>query len=305
MKKMYWNLYKVVIGLSILIFLFLKVGIANIGRLLIGFDFEYVIPIIISLALIFFWEVLNIKVLISKINSVGYFKLFKYHLLSWSVGLFVPGKIGQFSIIPLLKKEGVGMGKGSAIILIDKFMTLLTLSILALCGFFIFFSVKQAFTIFGILIVLALVVIFSLKDKSRSFIKKFILRKHAIKFEGFSKTMKFYLKDCKKRLLLNFLITMIKWATSATMIFLLFLSFNYFVDYYKILLITPMGVLVSFIPISLSGLGIRESTVAFLYSQIGVSSVAVVSVYLVNLVINYIVGAVSATLFLHEFGKHT
>ncbi len=305
MKKRYWNFLRLIIGVGILLLLFYKVGIARIVGLLAEFNFKYILPIMMSLVLIFLLEALNLKILLGGIKSVSYLRVLKYHLLSWSVGLFVPGKIGQFSIVYLLKKEGIGMGSGGAVVLVDKLVTLLTLSILTLCGFFIFFSLELALVMLFVLVAGALLIMAALHGKSRSLVKRFILRKHSVKFKGFSKMLKSYIKegDGRKRLLLNFLLTFFKWGVSATMIFFLFLSFNHFVDYSKILLITPMGVLISFVPVSLSGLGIRESTVAFLYSQIGVSAIAVVSVYLVNLVINYLVALCGAMLFLGEFKK--
>jgi uncharacterized membrane protein YbhN (UPF0104 family) len=73
------------------------------------------------------------------------------------------------------------------------------------------------------------------------------------------------------------------------------------VDFLYIFLITPVGVLVSLIPISINGIGIREYAVVILYEIVGVDGASVIAVYVLNLIVNYVVGLISIILFLQEF----
>tara|TARA_Y100000034_G_scaffold47855_1_gene59030 strand:+ start:1313 stop:2224 length:912 start_codon:yes stop_codon:yes gene_type:complete len=303
MKKAYLNLLKFIIGIGIFILLFYKVGAVQIGKLLIQFNFWYLPIILLTLITTLFLQALNIKILLNKIHKINFLKLFKYYLLSWSFGLFIPGKIGQFSIVALFKKNNINFGYSTAIILLDKIITLATLSILALIGFAFFFSFKQTIIIFLMLVIIGIIGLFTLHSTGRKLIKKYILRKYAHKFQGFAKTLRFYITKCKKQIILNLFFTFIKWLVSAAVIYYIFMSFNYNINFWIVFLITPMGTLSSFIPISLSGLGVRESTVAFVYNLISVDAITVVSVYIVSLIINYILALVCISFFLEEFNN--
>ena len=84
----------------------------------------------------------NLKILLSPLSkNISFYKIFYYSVLSWAVGLFVPGKIGEFSFVPLLKNEGVRVGHGSAIFILDKLITLVVLSIFSLIGIYLFFDI--------------------------------------------------------------------------------------------------------------------------------------------------------------------
>ena len=304
MKKIYLNILRFSVGIILLLFLFYKVGVKEVYISITNLNLIYILPMLFFYIFIFLVEAYNQKILTDKLKKIPFKKFMKYHMLSWSVGMFVPGKIGQFSMVQLLKKEGISLGRGLAAVLLDKLTTLLTLFILTALSLLLFFELQFALKIIALIAAAGIIFSFLIfHSGSRKLVKRFILRKHAEKFEGFSSTMKEYAGIHKDALISNFLITFLKWGISAAMVFFLFLSFNYPVDYIKIILIMPAGVLVSFIPISISGIGTREATAAFLYSAVGVAASVVLSVYLLNLAMNYLLAIACTVIFMHEFGK--
>ena len=164
-----------------------------------------------------------------------------------------------------------------------------------------FFSYGQALRLIMIMIIGLVIMVYSiLSERGRSFIRKHILRGFSKYFEGFSKTLFFYLKKQKKVLLLNFLLTLLKWVILALVISFLFVSFNSPMPFIYVLLISVITTIISLVPISISGLGVREASAVYLFSKVGATIVITASVQLINLVIVYSISITTLILFLKE-----
>lgn len=294
MKKI--NLFlKLFIGLSILFALFYKIGFNEVYKTLITFNFFFLPLVFITYIISFILGTLNLKILLNSLNlKINFWKLAKYYQLSWSFGLFIPGRLGEFSLVYFLKKENLVSGKGTAIAVIDKIITVAVTSLFAIVGFFIFFTTEQAIRLMGILILGFLILLFFiLSEPGRELIKKYVLRSYSEKFKGFSKTLFFFLREQKKRLLLNALITVIKLVVTALTVYLFFAAFNQNVLFVDVLVITAIGTIISMIPVTISGLGIRESITVFLFSEVGIPTTVTASVMVVALILNYTIAGLS------------
>ena len=293
MNKKQANIIKFILGLSILFFVFYKIGLKEIYKTILEMNFFFAIPFVIIFYIMFFiLGTINLKILLNPIKKVPFKKLLKYYALSWSFGLFVPSKIGEFSLIFLLKKEKIPIGKTTAISVIDKTITLITFVIFSAIGFLIFFNPMDSLKFTLILLSILFIGIFSiLSNKVRNIIKKLIGKYH-IYFKGFSKTLFSYLKENKRVLFMNFILTIIKWGLiDAGLVFIYFLAFGKVVNPLYIILITAITLTVGLIPITINGLGIKTPTAIFLYGQIGIISPIVASVYLIDLVIKYLIAS--------------
>lgn len=307
MKRLLWNILRAVIGIAIIILLILKVDSSALLGLFGSLRYSYLLLMVVFLAVLYSIEVLNIKNLTNVIGGrISYKNLFKLHMLSYSIGLFIPGKIGQqFSLIYLLSKKGIKLGNASAVVVLDKIITLASLFIISILGFYFLLpdihnAVRARATFLIILIILAgyfLVI----NSKGRGLIKKYILRRFSGKFAGFSSTLRNFYKSNIHIVLLNFALTTAKFFISALIIFCFFMSLGFNVNIYYIFVINAMVIIVSFIPLTPNGIGIRESAAVYLFGLVGVSSVAVVGAYLLNIVVNYLTGLFSLILFFNEF----
>lgn len=299
----FWGVFKIAFGFLLFFLLIRKVGINNIIDLFYFIKpFYLVIGIIINL-IAMFSEAVNIKIFYNILNGkIGFIKMFKYYLISQSIGLFTPGKLGQFSMIYLFKKEGMKLGDGAAVMIMDKLITLFSLSIIVAAGLLFFLSTLDAFKYIILLLSLVILIYFLLiSNQVRDFIKKYILRKHFEEFEDISKTLSFLYNYHFDAVVSNFFITMAKWILTSFIILFFFYSIDIKVDFLYIFFITPIGVLVSLIPISMNGIGIREYAVVILYGMVGVDGASVILVYLLNLIVNYFIGLLSILFFLQEF----
>lgn len=294
MKRKILNIIRFFVGFFILFILFYRIGFKKI---IITFKeinlFLLFISVIIYL-IFFLIGSLNLKILVDSLTKrINFLKLTKYYFLSWSIGLLAPGKIGDFSLVYFLKKENIPLGRGIVIPLIDKLVTIIVLSILSIVGFFVFFTGMDALKLMVLLLIGFLVIVFFITDLGRTLIKKYILRKYSIKFKGFSKTFFYFLKKKKRILFLNFLLTITRVIITSMIYFVLFISLGQKINLIYIILINAIGTIIALIPITISGLGIREVTAVFLYNQIGVLNEITVTVYLTVTIFNYINAAIN------------
>jgi glycosyltransferase 2 family protein len=292
MKIKYFNLLKIGLGLFIIFILVYSIGLKKILNTFSDINLFPFAGVVLFYFLGFLTGALNLEILLRCINkNFGYLKLLKYYLLSWSVSLFLPGKVGEFSIIYFMKNENIELGEAVVISLMDKIITILSLLSFAVFGFFVFFSIYDAIKIiFIILIGFVLLLLFIMTNFGRSIIKKIFLRKYASKFKGFSKTWFFYFRKRKKLLLLNYIITLIKWSFAFWMMYFLFLVFRWNVSFVNILLVVSTVRLISLVPITISGLGIREMSAIYLFGKLAnpIPVNITASVYLIVLLINYL-----------------
>jgi hypothetical protein len=170
----------------------------------------------------------------------------------------------------------------------DKVITVVVLLFLSSYSLFVFLDFSLALIIFLVMIILILLGLFMLLSKfSRNLINRLLERYIKNYFSGFSKTFFFLTKKRKSMLLYNLIVTSIKFVVFALIHQLIFVSYGQRIGFLFILSISAASLLLSLIPISISGLGVKESFSILAYSQLGVPPSLIFSIYLVLNVISY------------------
>lgn len=292
MNKKLFNLIKISLGIVILSILFYKLGIGDIIDTLKAMKFWLLIPIYSIIFISLFLTTVGIIVLIKPLGEkIGFWKLYRYLAISWSTGLFFPGKVGELTLLYFFKKHKISIGQGSGIWLMDKIISLFVVSILAVIGFLIFFGKNNTLIlIISLLILFFLIFTFIFSDRLRGLVRKIILRKYARYFKGFSKLLFLYFKKYKKKLLINMFITITRTVVDSLAIFLIFLSFDSAAPFFFLLIIWAMEVIISLIPITINGLGIKQGVSAYLYSLIGIIFPVIGARYVISILVQYTAG---------------
>jgi uncharacterized protein (TIRG00374 family) len=293
MNKIAKNLIKLTIGLAILFIVFYRVGFGQIFETLKTINTSYLLLIALCYVLFFIFGTLNLWILYSPLKKLKFSSLLKKYLVSWSLGMLVPGKLGELSIAYFLKDE-IPLGKGAAVAVMDKIVTLFTLAVVALIGIVYFFGYWIAAQL-GVIVILAGIVglVLFVSSKVHEFVKKVILRRFAKKLKGFSSTFIEYAKKHKIIILFNSLFSLIKWSILSFVIYFTFASMGMFISPLLIFIITIMTSFISLIPITIEGLGVREGVAVYLYGLISVEPRLVASMSIFTLVVGYgIAGAV-------------
>ncbi len=301
MKKMNKNLklfLKLIVGLLIVVLLFLyyKIGLRELYETILQINLFFLGMSLILFLISYLLSALTLKILASFFDGkISFWKIFEFNMRSYSIGLFSPGRIGEFSFLYFLKKNGLDYGKGGVIFFIDKMITFTTISAISIFGILIL--VKEINPTFMLLTALAIpigLIVFVyavVSNKGRDLIKKYFLKKHAQYLMGFSSNLAEIVKKRFHFLVLNLVITIGRWTLGALIVYLLFIAFGNHVDFMKVWLINPLIILVSIVPISIAGLGIREGSAVVLYGFVGVHASITLEVYFLITAINYLVGS--------------
>lgn len=202
----------------------------------------------------------------------------------------MPGKLGQFSIAYFLSKEKIPLGTGVSLTLIDKMISFVVLSIFSVIGVYLFFNHQNAIVLLLITsAIIFAIIILIYSQKVRDFIKKQILKKYSKYFKNFSRDFFFLLKEKKQYISLDFFITIFKWGIAGFQGYYFLTMFGINVSFIVLILISAMSSILSFIPITLSGLGIKQGIGVYLLGTIGVTSSIAMSLQMTLLLIPYIV----------------
>jgi glycosyltransferase 2 family protein len=297
-------IFKISISFLIILFLFTKLNIDSIFNILKETNLFWIFIAIILKLIVLIFGALNIKLLIIPSNKkIRFVKLIKDYSIAWSIGSFIPLRIGEFSIIYFLKKNGLKEGIGLSISLIDRIISTIVISIVAIFGLFYLFRDFYLISILVGFIILLIISMFIITNKNiRLLIRKYILKSYSKKFSGFSEYFILCLQNLKI-ILLNFLITLIKWIINALAIYLIFISLNTNILFKNVFLISCMGILLSLIPITFNGLGVREASFIFFYSKVGINANISMSVSIILLVINYIIPSIILIFNLNKFDE--
>ncbi|MBI2134220.1 flippase-like domain-containing protein [Candidatus Woesearchaeota archaeon] len=293
------TIIKIALGILVLGILFVKIGIKETATTITSMNYLYLPPIIILFVSGLFLGAYNLKILTDALGiRISMRKMTGYYLISWAFGLVIPGKIGEFSFVYLARKQ-LSLGQGSAVAVLDKIITVYSLCILAFFGLFIFFPFDQAIKLTAAITALnAIGLIFVLSSPGRIMARK-ILGKFGEKFSGFSRTLFLLVLNRKQAVAINFALTFLKWGITAVVTNLIFLSLGKSINPLIILTISATIMLLSLIPITMSGLGIKEGAAVFLYGQIGVAAEITMAAHIILLILNY-AGAAAVFLFLRN-----
>lgn len=275
---------KVAVGISLLFTLIYIVGTKNIYESIKSINISYYPAIILGFFIFILISVFCIKVLIDV--TIPFNNLLRYYSLSWVFGLLLPSKIGEFSLAFFLKKESIPLAKGLSISLLDKVISFLIFFIVSSFGFFLFFTPLQSLSLIVIcLFILLFFILFLTLNYDRMFF--FLPQKYISILKDFTKEIRYFFRYYRGRIYLNLFLSTIRWGINALILLLIFLSLGVSVNFFVIYTINAIIALVSLIPITINGLGIRQSIGVLLFSKIGIESVIALNMLLIQLILTY------------------
>lgn len=283
------KIFKGIISLVILILIINLIGIKDILNATEKIRIEYfilvAITLIISMIITAFAVMPFLKI---KIN-----KLFKFKAISWATGMFLPGKLGEFSFVLLLKKTGISTKKALAVFFIDRFVSFSIIGFFALIALIKYFEFKFDFS-YLIIFFVVLFVLFALKNK----IKKIKL---VGKVTELIKESREYLKNEKKSVLINCFFSLINFIVMFWVTQTIFFALGQKVELIDVGLISSLALLISLIPITINGIGLREGILIYLYSLVGIKPEYSALVAFIFLVSSYVIAGIFLALFYDEF----
>ncbi len=248
-------LYKV--NLHNLAYMMRKIGILEF----LGLSFLYILAQFISS--------LRWSMVISSLKEkTSPFYLFKLYIMGMFANLFLPSTIGGDTIKGYIVSKSIGVRKAVSSIFLERYNGLLVLLLLSLISsllFFKLFGIKIVSLIIGINI-FSLLAIYALR-----FIKHEKIKNFYNDIATFHKSSKFYPVTA-----LSFLVQTI----NILMYFFVALRLGFHANIAFYFAFIPIITLISFLPISFNGIGVREFSFVYFFKFAGLNSTQAVTLSL-------------------------
>jgi glycosyltransferase 2 family protein len=305
MNKKVSLIIRIFLSVLFLCMAFYFVGYHNFLTALKNTPLSVFVVYLVYMPLAITFGALNIYLLLSATSiSVSFKTWWKYYAKSWALGLITPAKVGEFSLVYFLRKKQVKIGSSVALILIDKIITFFLMIIIALFSSQLFsnqFNITYLlFSAFSLFLVLALFI--TNKTLKNYVIKKLnyrIITSFITKIKGYSQTIIEVFQN-KRFITANFGLTLFRYFIGVYVIHLAFFLIGNPVNYWHIFIIQSLVILISSVPITNAGLGLKEGTAVFLFSLVGVPTSITFIVYLSFTLVTYFVGFMIFLIFRKE-----
>ena len=299
MEKKILFFLKYLAAILIIVYILKKIDLSKVFVLLkeinyfwLGLDLlVYLVAIIITSY--------GLKVLFDSIVQIKFLEWMKYFLITFSIGLIIPGKLGELSIIYFLRKKNVDIGASTALTVINKLITVIIFGIIALIGFFLIFNSNDLIIAFVLSLLFVLGVLFLFSKLCRILVKKMIgdLFKQV---DVFYSTFDNLCKKNKDKLLISVIVTFLRPLFNGLIILLSFKAIGIDVSLMYAILVNALTIIASLVPITPNGLGIREGIGAFLFRNIGIPLEVSVTMYFIIFVMNSLTGIIGVCYYFLE-----
>lgn len=213
--------------------------------------------------------------------------LLKLQFISSFYEMITPARIGSFIKIMYLQDKIKNLGKAASSVVIDRFIDFLSVAFLAFMGSILLISNSINTLYMSVIVFITFLLGFIVLTNKR--ISKIFwniaykllipkrLKKKALKsFNDFYKVL-----PNIGNIIILFLLTFVFWLIVYTQAYIFALAFNVKIPYIQFILIFPISVIISLIPITVSGLGMREASLLAILSKFGMPSNGIVTFSLV------------------------
>lgn len=290
-KKIVW-LGKFILALAVIYFLISSIGLKDLLDAVKNVNI--ILLLVAALVLLTYYVVgaWNLQAFMHSIDKkISFSKALKYYFMSWAWGMFIPGKIGDFSLMYYLKKEKNSYEEGFVVSLLIKISSLIVLGILSIIGAHIYLTNYLAWLITIIIIAYSLVIGIVLFTKKPYILFAKFISLFSKKFgEKFLSARKVLNKSVSRKswFIIGNFYALLRWVVESFVNYLIIIGFGVNISFITVLLINSITVLISMIPITVSGLGIRESSKTYLYTQVGVLASAAAGAAIVYTLLLYV-----------------
>ncbi len=212
--------------------------------------------------------------------SVKALKLVRIQYIGNFIGFITPGRIGELAKVFYVKGKSHGFDYMGCIVSViaDRIIDIATLSLIAVVGILFIFNEHVVMIMMAILFLVLIiamsyfyrqaVVDYFVKVINRIIIK-FVRNKNKIEASNIVSN----LRNIKKTGILNVLFyNVLAWALFYILIYLIARSCNITIDVFYLAVAISSAMLLSMIPITVAGVGIRDLVLIYFFGRVGISS---------------------------------
>ncbi|MEM0360837.1 MAG: flippase-like domain-containing protein [Candidatus Diapherotrites archaeon] len=281
------NAIRILFTIVLVVAIFFFVGPERILDSIVNFNLFFLPAIILLMGAILLFGAIAVFVLLPPEKKIDFSIFLKAYLSSWAVGHIFPGKMGEFSL-PFFLKDAIPTGQTLAIVLVEKLVSFIVLFFFGLIFFLKFGLDFFSITVFSLIALIA-VLFFIVSPFGRELLKRTIFRQKKELFVGFYSTLKACAIERKKALVMTVVFTTLRSLAMGLSLSLILLGFGFSADLIDLTALTSAVTLIAFVPVTISGLGLREGSFVFLSSFLGLSSASAAGAMVIVNLINYLV----------------
>ncbi len=208
-----------------------------------------------------FWCAVRWNLIVLNLGvRLGIWESFKIIMAAWPVGAITPAKSGDLIKVLFLKKV-LPYSKTTGVILAERLV-----DVIALCCYAVIWGVIYDFETAAMLAGgLLLGVLLFLIIAASPLIDRFPLKWRSLALNLFEATKRMVLH--KMTFLFILIITFLNWFCTFLQTWLCYKAFHVDVPLFYIMAALPIAIFIGLIPVTLSGMGTRDSAVIFLFQQ--------------------------------------
>ena len=279
-----------IVGILILVYLLIKIGVGNILSSISDFNFWYspLVILCICLPLVigpYKWGLL----LRAQKIKIDFYSLFKLNLASIFYSSITPGRVGSFIKIYYFKNHAKKkLGECASSIMIDRFLDLFTVVLFAVFGAIVLVHYFSGVLIPFIILLFAILVgfIFFFNKQRSEWVLKYVYRflvPKKLKEIARDSFHSFYKNLPRKRdLILPFLVSIVHWFAIYSASYFVFLALGMKINYFIYIFLFSVASLISFLPVTIAGLGTREASLVGIFGLFNISAAQIVAVSLIS-----------------------
>ena len=285
-RKFQW-----MVALLLILMLLYMAGPSQMGATLRSTDLAWLSATVFILLIFDLIGGFNVWILLSRLARVKLIQFLKVYFIAWATGLITPGKIGDASQVFFLKSQGISLDRSSASYIIDKVISLCILFMVASIGIIHYLPKVKLWVVFTVPFTLAILGVIAISLVLRFPDKPALLRR--IKnLTRSSLDQIFSYKHHSGTILLNVVLTIIKWIILTLCYYCAFRSFSIALPLRAAAFIPIVSTLVGYIPVTAGGVGTVELTAVFLFGLEGIPKASVLSSYLLLRGLQYMTASI-------------
>jgi uncharacterized protein (TIRG00374 family) len=198
----------------------------------------------------------------------------RYYVVAAALGSFTPGAVGDFSMVGLLRREHIPVHQGLSAMLVDRAITLglYGLVYLPIALVLVLATPEWLWVPAGLGAAAAIAVALNRSAPFRGTMTAWIIRPLVPSLEEFFRSCSDLLRFHPRALLANLGVTILRSLVSGVVIYMALWAAGADVGFLPTTVLTNSLSLLTYLPISISGIGIYEGGAVALFSRLGADS---------------------------------
>jgi len=264
MKKYLKFILTILTTLAIFWLLFKQININSVWQLISNANIWWLLATFVVILTYPILGALRWKIVLNSMGfNLDFFEAFKIVMGAWPLSSVTPSKAGDLIRANPIKHL-IPVSKTAGSILIERVFDVLLLLILALIGGIIY---KNIIVILIMTAGIIAVVLFFILAKYIHKIKLPIKEKYKEKIDNIFYSAKTLVKNPKQFGQVT-LITLLNWLGTFLQVYFLYLALGINVSFIFICLTLPIALFVGILPLTIAGMGTRDSAIVYLFSNV-------------------------------------